>query len=70
MSSLFAKAIAECNVSLKWIKNKDMLTMVEMVKASDEEQMLDTSITLRKLIKNEIKWEEFKPYKRSCKTKM
>ena len=70
VSSLFAKAIAECNVSLKWIKNKDMLTMVEMVKASDEEQMLDTSITLRKLIKNEIKWEEFKPYKRSCKTKM
>ena len=51
-----------------------MLTMVEMVKASDEEQMLeDTSITLRKLIEkpeNEIKLEEFKPYKRSCKTKM
>ena len=36
VSSLFAKAIAECNVPLEWIKNKDMLTMVEMVKESDK----------------------------------
>ena len=31
-SSLFAKAIAECNIQLEWIKNKDMLTMVKMAK--------------------------------------
>ena len=36
VSSLFAKAIAECNVPLERIKNKDMLTMVEMVKESDK----------------------------------
>ena len=47
-SSLFAKARAECNVSLEWIKSKDMLTMVKMVKESDTEQMHDTLITLRK----------------------
>ena len=29
---LFVKAIAECNVPLEWIKNKDKLTMVKMVK--------------------------------------
>ena len=72
VSSLFAKAIAECNVPLEWIKNKDMLTMVKMIKKSDEKQMQDTSITSRKLLEkteNEIKWEEFKPYKRSWKSK-
>ena len=56
--SLFAKAIAECNVPLEWIKNKDMLTMVKMVKESDEELMQDTSITLSKLLekpKDDIK---------------
>ena len=36
VSSLFAKAIAECNVPLERIINKDMLTMVEMVKESDK----------------------------------
>ena len=60
VSSLFAKAIAECNVPLEWIKNKDMLTMtmVKMIKESDEEQMQDISITSRKLLEkteNEIK---------------
>ena len=35
VSSLFAKAKAECNVPLDLIKNKDMLTMVEIVKESD-----------------------------------
>ena len=39
VSSLFAKAIAECNVPMEWMKNKGMLTMVKMVKESDEEQM-------------------------------
>ena len=29
---LFVKATVECNVPLEWIKNKDMLTMVKMVK--------------------------------------
>ena len=70
--SPFAKAIAECNVPLEWIKNKDMLAMVRMVKESDEEQMQDTSVTSSKLLEkpeDEIKWEEFKPYKRSRKTK-
>ena len=68
VSSLFAKAIAECNVPLEWMKSKDMLTMVKMVKKSDEEQMQDSSITSSKLLEkldDEIKWEEFKPYKRS-----
>ena len=32
VSSLFVKAIAECNVLAEWIKNKDMVTMVKMVK--------------------------------------
>ena len=50
VSSLFAKAIAECNVPLESIKNKDMLTMVKIVKESDEEQMQDTSITSSKLL--------------------
>ena len=31
VSSLFTKTIAEWNVPLQWIKNKDMLTMVKMV---------------------------------------
>ena len=48
VSSLFAKAIAKCNVPLEWIKIK---TMVKMVKKSDEEQMQDTSITSSKLRK-------------------
>ena len=72
VSSLFAKAIAKCNVLLEWIKNKDMLTMVKMVKESDEILMQNTSITSRKLLEkpeNEMKWEEFKPCKRSWKTK-
>ena len=43
-----------------------------MVKESEKEQMQDTSITASKLSekpKDEIKWEEFKSYKRSRKTK-
>ena len=51
VSSLFAKAIAECNVPLEWIKNKDMLTMVRMVKESDEELIEEISITSNKLLK-------------------
>ena len=43
-SLLFAKAMAECNVPLEWIKNKDMLAMVQIVKESDEELMQKTSI--------------------------
>ena len=72
VSLLFAKAIAECNLPIDWIKNKNMLNMVRMVKESDEEQMQDTFITSRKLLEkteNAIKWEEFKSYKRSWKTK-
>ena len=42
---LFPKAIAEFNVPLEWIKNKDMLTMVKMVKEWDVDQMQATSIT-------------------------
>ena len=38
-SSLFAKAIAQCNVPLEWIKNKDMLNNVKIVKVSDEKLM-------------------------------
>ena len=37
VNSLFAKAIAEFNVPLEWIKNKDLLTIVKMVIESDEE---------------------------------
>ena len=69
-SSLFAKAIAECNSTLEWIQKKDMLTMVKMVEESDEELMQDTSIASRKLLEkpnDEIKWEEFKHYKRPRK---
>ena len=65
VSSLFAKAIAECNVPLEWIKNKDMLTMVKIVKEADEEQIQDTPITSSKhleISKDEIKWEKFKPF--------
>ena len=47
VSSLFSKAIAECNVLLESIKNKDMLTMVKMVKESDRELMQDTSIRMK-----------------------
>ena len=32
VSLVFATAIAECNVALKRIKNKDMMTTVKMVK--------------------------------------
>ena len=46
--SLFAKAVAQCNVPLEWIKNKNMLTMVKVVKKSDEEQIQDTPITSNK----------------------
>ena len=65
VSSLFAKSIAECNVPLEWIKNKDMLTMVKVVKEADEEQIQDTTITSSKhleISKDEIKWEKFKPF--------
>ena len=67
MSSLFANAIAESDTPLKWNKNKDMLTMVKIVKEADEEQMEDTPITSCKHLgtsKDEIKLEEFRPYKR------
>ena len=70
--SLFAKAIAECTVPVEWIKNWDTLTVVKMVKELDEEQIQDTLITLSKVLEkaqDEIKWEEFKPHKRSRKTK-
>ena len=70
--SLFAKAIAEFNVSLEWIRNKDILTMIKMIKESDEEMMEDTSITSSKLLEkpeDEIKWEEFKPHKKPRKSK-
>ena len=66
------KAIAECNVPLEWIKNKDILTMIKMIKESNEELMEDTSITSSKLLEkpeDEIKWEEFKPYKKPRKSK-
>ena len=46
--------------------------MVKIVKESDEELMKDSPITSSKLLekpKVEIKWEEFKPYKRPEKTK-
>ena len=49
-----------------------MLAMVTIVKESDEELMQDTPITSSKILeepKDEIKWEEFKPYKRPRKTK-
>ena len=72
VSLLFAKAIAESNVPLDWIKNKDMMTLVKMVKELDEELMQDTFITSSNLyekLKDKIKWEELKPYKRPRKTK-
>ena len=50
VSLLFAKAIAECNVPLEWIKNKDMLTILKVTEESDEQQMQDTSITSSKLL--------------------
>ena len=58
MSSLFAKAVAQYNVPLEWIKNKNMLTLVKIVKKSVEEQMQDTPITSNKHLetsKDEIK---------------
>ena len=67
MSSLFANAIAESDTPLKWNKNKDMLTMVKIVKEADEEQMEDTPITSCKHLgtsEDEIKLEDFRPYKR------
>ena len=72
VSFLFAKAIAEYNFPLEWIKNKVMLTMVKMVKESDEKLMYDTIVIPSKISeepKDEIKREEFKPYKRPKKTK-
>ena len=72
MSSLFYKAVAECNVQLEWIKNKDIMTMVQVEKESDEELMQDTPITSSKLLEkptDKIKWEKFKPYKKPRKTK-
>ena len=35
-SSLFPKAIAKCYDPLEWIQNKDMSTMIKMVKDSDK----------------------------------
>ena len=67
MSLQFANAIAESNIPLKWNKNKDMLTMVKIVKEADEEQMEDAPITSSKYLgtsKDEIKLKEFRPYKR------
>ena len=58
MSSLFAKAVAQYNVPLEWIKNKNMLTLIKIVKKSVEEQMQDTPITSNKHLetsKDEIK---------------
>ena len=55
VSSLFfwtkVIAIAKTNVPLEWIKKKDMLTMVNMVKESDEEPIQDTFITSKLLEK-------------------
>ena len=73
MSLLFAKAKTECNVPLEWIKNKDILSMVKMVRDSDKELMQDAPITSSKVFekpKDGIKPEEFKPCKRPRKTKM
>ena len=50
VSLSFAKSTAEYYAPLEWIKNKNMLTMVKVVKESDEELMKDTPITLRKLL--------------------
>ena len=46
----FVKSTAEYYAPLEWIKSKNMLTMVKVVKESDEELMQDTPITLRKLL--------------------
>ena len=48
----FAKSTAEYYAPLEWIK-KNMLTMVKVVKESDEELMQDTPITLRKLLEKQ-----------------
>ena len=48
------------------------MTMVQVVKESDEELMPDTRITSSKLLEkptDKIKWEKFKPYKKTMKTK-
>ena len=66
------QSLAEFNVSLEWARNKDMLTVVKMVKESDEELMKDNPITSSKLLeeqKGERKCEDFKPYKWPQKTK-
>ena len=44
-------AIAKTNVPLEGIKKKDILTMVNMVKESDEEPIQDTFITSKLLEK-------------------
>ena len=49
----FAKSTAEYYAPLEWIKSKNMLTMVKVVKESDEELMQDTPITLRKLLEKQ-----------------
>ena len=49
VSLLFTKAIAECNVPLESTKKKDMLTVVWIVKESDEKFMQDTPIKSSKL---------------------
>ena len=54
------QSLAEFNVSLEWARNKDMLTVVKMVKESDEELMKDNPITLSELLEEqqgERKWE-------------
>ena len=75
---LFVKAIAECNVPLEWIKNKDKLTMVKMVKQSDKGLIEDTPITSSKLSEKseddevkwgEVKWENLNPIKDQGKQK-
>lgn len=43
MSSLFTKVVAESNIPLGWIKNKDMPTMAKMVNKSDDELVQDNT---------------------------
>ena len=50
VSSLFAKVIAERYVPLEGIKHKDILTMVKMVKESEEELRQDTPKASGKLL--------------------
>ena len=61
---LFVKAITECNVLLEWIKNKDKLTMIKMVKQSDKGLIQGSPITSSKLSEkseDEVKWENLNP---------